>query len=74
MLPAKIRGKEVTPETIPFALFNQFNQFNQQVQALVLGSLKQSTLEDAHGVIEEGSYKLVFTALPVVILTPNHSF
>lgn len=65
VLRKKVRGEEVTPETIPFALFNEFNH---EVQRLVLGSLKESKLEDAHGVIEKGSYKLIFPALPFAVL------
>lgn len=65
VLRTKVRGQDVTPETIPFALFNEFNQ---QVQKLVVGSLRESSLEDAHGVIEKGSYKLVFPALPLAVL------
>lgn len=65
VLRTVIRGQEVTPETIPFALFNEFNQ---QVQGLVLGSLKESALEETHGVIEKGSYKLVFPFLPLAVL------
>lgn len=63
-LKAKIRGQEVTPETIPFSLFNKYNS---EVEQLILGSEKKVLLDDIHADIQNGSYKLV-VALPLMVM------
>ncbi|MGB0745064.1 MAG: hypothetical protein ACPGSB_11130 [Opitutales bacterium] len=54
-LRAKVRGQEVTPETIPLG---RFNRFNAEVEQLILGSLKSAPVDDIHARITSGSYAL----------------
>lgn len=62
-LRARIRGQELTPETIPLG---QFNRFNRDVEQLVLGSLKAAPTEEIHAKISSGSYVLD-VALPTIV-------
>jgi|GEM_PF-584984 len=55
VLRAKVRGQEVTPETIPLS---RFNRFNSEVERLILGSLRTTAAEELHATISKGSYVL----------------
>ncbi|HEU6449658.1 MAG TPA: hypothetical protein VFV23_14595 [Verrucomicrobiae bacterium] len=62
-LRAKVNGKEITPATIGFSLFNQFNT---EVEEFLIGSQRRLPLDEVHAEIEDGSYKLRLL-LPVLL-------
>jgi hypothetical protein len=64
-LNAKIDGREITPSTIGFSLFNAFNH---EVEEFIAGSQKKVPTNDVRIGIEEGSYRLM-VLLPVTVLS-----